>query len=88
MAGAQEMIDVGERRLRQRPDRLALDHEHVAAEDFFHADAVVHAVSARDGELAVGRRVLAERKQRRVAIGRDDLGGGVHGGFSSIKSIG
>ena len=81
--GREQMIDVGERRLRQRPDRLALDHQHVAAEDFFDADAVVG--EARDvSELAVGRAVLAQREQRRVAVGRDDGCGGVHGKTFSI----
>ena len=56
MRRAQKMIDVGEGGLRQRAQRLALDHQHVAAHDFFDAHALV-------GELAVGRLVGAEREE-------------------------
>src|SRR5262249_50562409 len=65
---------------RQRAERLALDHDHVAAHDLFDAHAV-------GGQLAVWRVVLAEREQRRVLVGRGDLGGGVHedSGFSAPR---
>ena len=35
------MIDVGERRLRQRPQRLALDHQHLAAHDLLDPHAAI-----------------------------------------------
>ena len=77
MRGPQQMIDVDERRLGERAQRLALDHQHVAAHDLLDP----HAALAAPIDLAVGRGVLAEREQRRVLVGRDGVGreGGVHG---------
>ena len=74
MRGAQQMIDVGERGLRQRAERLARHHQHLLAHDASRR-------ARRRRDLAVGRRVLAERKQRRVLIGGRRVGGegGVHG---------
>ena len=74
------MIDVGERRLAQRPHRLMRDDQHLAPEDGFHPDAV-------GGELAIGGGVLAQREERRVLVGRDGSGrgdGGVHGGTNLV----
>ena len=69
------MIDVGEGGLRERAQRLVLDHQHVAAQDLLHPHTLV-------GELAIGRLVGAEREQRRVVVGRQRIGdGGVHGGL-------
>ena len=74
MRRAQQMIDVGERGLRERAHRLMRDDQHFTAEDGFDAHAL-------GGELAIGGGVLAEREQRRVAVGRERMGreGGVHG---------
>jgi hypothetical protein len=69
----QQVIDVAECRFRQRPQRLALDHDEIAAPHALDP----HPVGA---ELAVAGAVLAEREQRGVLVGRNDLGGGVHGG--------
>src|SRR5258708_15021308 len=72
------MIDVAERGLGERPQRLARYHQHVLAEHVFDP----HAVSR---DLLVWRGVRPERKQRRVLIGRNGFllvgegGGGVHG---------
>ena len=74
------MVDVDEGRLGERAQRLARDHQHLAA----HRVLDPHALG---GELAVGRGVLAERKQRRVLVGRDDLGGGVHRGDSGYDPV-
>ena len=57
----------------ERAQRLALDDQHVAAHDLLHAHADPH---ARDFELAVGRRVLAEREQRGVLVGGEGSGTG------------
>ncbi len=77
MAGPQVMVDVAERGLRQRPQRLARHHQHVPAQHLLDPHAV-----GRD--LLVGRGVGPERKQRGVPVGRHGLGvgkggGGVHG---------
>ena len=74
MCRPQKMIDIGERRLRQRPQRLARHHQNL----FAHHALDPHALG---GDFAVGRLILAERKQRRVLIGRRRVGseGGVHG---------
>ncbi len=83
MPRAQIVVDVAEGGLRQRPQRLARHHHHVAAEHLLDPHAL-----ARD--LLVGRLVLAERKQRRVLVGRNGFllvgkgGGGVHGGISGL----
>ena len=68
----QQVVDVGEGRLRERAQRLALDHEHILAHHLLDLDAA-------DIELAVGRLVRAERKQWGVFVGWDDLGRRVHG---------
>ena len=69
----QQMIDVGECRLRQRPQRLALHNQHIAAR------STVSSRTPVAGELAVRGAVLPERKQRRVPIRRhSDGNGGVH----------
>src|SRR5882762_6057910 len=80
MPRPQIVIDVAERGLAERPQRLARHHQHVLAEHLFHPHAL-----GRD--LLVGRLVLAERKQRRVLVGRNgfwigESGGSVHGGGS------
>ena len=77
MARSQIMIDVAERRLRQRPQRLARHHQHVLAEHLLDPHAL-----GRD--LLVGRGVGPQRKQRRMLVGRNrfwvgESGGGVHG---------
>ena len=41
MRGAQQMIDVGEGRFRQRPHRLARHHQHFFAQDALDAHASV-----------------------------------------------
>ena len=66
MAGPQIMIDVAERGLRQRPQRLARHHQHVLAQHLLDPHAL-----GRD--LLVGRGVRPERKQRRVLVGRNGL---------------
>src|SRR4029453_18531606 len=71
VGGGQQVIDVNEGRFRQRAHRLTLDGDKILAVDAFHPHAV-------GGELAVGRRILAERKQRRVSVGWNDFGGSVH----------
>jgi hypothetical protein len=80
MRRAEQMIDVAERGLRERAQRLARHHHYVFAEDALDAHAEVCAIL---GDLAIGRVVLAERKQRRVFIRRRRMGadGGVHGQF-------
>ena len=65
------MVDVGKRGLRERAQRLAGDDDDLLAHDRLHAHAV-------GGELAVGRCVGAERKQRRVTVGRAEVYRGVH----------
>ena len=81
MRGSQQMIDVGEGGLRQRAQRLARHHQHLLAHRALDADAQGAAGRTINGELAVGRFVLAERKQRGVLIGgrRVSGEGGVHG---------
>ena len=79
------MIDVAERGLGERPQRLARYHQHVLAEHLLDPHAL-----ARD--FLVGRRVCAQRKQRRVLVGRDGLlligkcAGGVQGRLVSWGS--
>ncbi len=75
MRGAQQMIDVGERRLRERPQRLARHHQDLLAHDALDPHAV-------GGDFAVGRGVLAERKQRRVLVG--GRGWDVRGAFMGL----
>ncbi len=69
---AQQMIDVGERGLAERAQRLVADHQHVLAHHLLD-------LHAADIELAIGRLVGAERKQRRVMVG--GRGSGVRGAF-------
>jgi hypothetical protein len=66
------VIDVDIGSFRQRPDRLARDHHHLAAAELLDPHAL-------GGELAVGRLVLAEREQGGVLVGGDGDDGGVHG---------
>ena len=87
MRGAQQMIDVGEGLFCQCPHRLARHHQHFFAQDALDAHAF-----GRD--LAVRRLILAERKQRRVLVGRNGMGGEgrVHGdqhpsGTKSVPSL-
>jgi hypothetical protein len=72
MVRPQEMIDVGERRLRQCAQRFALDDDELMISGALHPHAV-------GGQLAIARRILAEREQRRVFVRGGDLGGCVHG---------
>ena len=75
MRGPQQMVDVDERGFGERPHRLARDHQHLAAHDRLDPHAAVP-----PDDLPVGGGVLAERKQRRVLVGREGMGreGGVH----------
>jgi hypothetical protein len=79
MRRPQQMIDVGEGGFRERAQRLARHHQDLLAHDFLDADAV-------SGDLAVGRRVLAERKQRRVLVWRGRMCGKVRGAFMLARS--
>ena len=73
MRRPQQMIDVGERGLDQRPHRLVRDDQHFAPEDGLDAHALA-------GDLAIGGGVLPEREQRGVLVRRERVGGerGVH----------
>ncbi len=73
MRGAEQMIDVGERRLRQRAERVAGHHQYFFAQHELDPHAL-------GGDLAVRRLILAKREQRRVLVGRRRMGGkgGVH----------
>ncbi len=82
MTGPQIMIDVAERGLRQRPQRLARHHQHVPAQHLLDPHAF-----GRD--FLVRRGVLAERKQRRVLVGWNGFwvgksGGDVHGNLTGL----
>src|SRR6185437_3050623 len=57
------MIDVGERGLAERTQRLVADHQHVLAHHLLDRDAA-------DIEFSVRGFVRPERKQRRVVIRR------------------
>ena len=72
MPGPQQMINVAEGGFGERAQRLAFDHHELSAAHALEPHALAR-------ELAIGRLVLAEREQRRMLIGRGDLGGGVHG---------
>ena len=73
MRRPQQVVDVGEGGLGQRPQALALDHQHVPAHDLFRAHPA-------DIELAVFSLIGPEREQGRVGVGRKrGFGGGVHG---------
>jgi hypothetical protein len=72
------MVDVGERRLRQHAQRLALDDDELVLAGALQA----HAVGA---ELAVGRAVGAQREKGRVLVRRGgDVGGGGHDDFGLL----
>jgi hypothetical protein len=71
------MIDVNEGGLTERAQRLALDDQHIPAHHFLDLDAA-------DIELAIGRLVRSERKQRCVLVRRGDLGRRVHGKLRQI----
>jgi len=74
MRRAQQVVDVGKGRLRQRPHRLVAHHHHLAAHDGLDPHAL-------ERDLAIRRLVGAERKQRRMAVGgQRGCHGGVHGG--------
>ena len=49
------MVDIGERRFRERAQRLAFDDDELVLARAFHPHAL-------GGELAVGRGVAAERE--------------------------
>src|SRR6185295_6735316 len=72
MRWLQQMIDIGEGRLTVRTQFLVFYHQHVLAHNLLDPDAA-------DIELPVRCLVRAEREQRRVFVGRDDIGGCVHG---------
>ena len=79
MRRAQQMIDVDERGLRQRAHRLVRDDDDVLAHHFLDPHALA-------GDFPIRRGVLAERKQRRVLVGRDRGGDGdVHGLMLTIE---
>src|SRR6266508_1715146 len=69
---AQQMVDIGERRLGEQAQRLALDDDELVLARAFHP----HAVGV---ELTVGRPIGAEREQRRMLVRRGNLGVGCHG---------
>src|SRR5215218_501793 len=66
------MVDIRERRLGEHAQRLVLDDDELVLAGAFDP----HALAA---ELAVGRGVGAEWEQRRVLVGRGDLGMDTHG---------
>ena len=74
MPRPQVVVDVDERGLASARSASRDDHHHLLA----HHRLDPHAVGRN---LLVGRLVLAERKQRRVLVGRDfrERTGGVHG---------
>ena len=71
MSRAQQVVDVDESLLRQQPQGFPLDHQELASHRLFDPHPLV-------GQLAVFGRVLAGREQRRVAVGGEDIGRGVH----------
>ncbi len=62
MAGAQQMVDVDEGLLAQLADRLAGDAEHLLIAEHPHGNAL-------RAELAVRRRIRAEREEFDMLIG-------------------
>ncbi len=83
MSRPQIMIDVAEGGFRQRAQSLARHHQHVLAHHILDAHAL-----ARD--LAIRRGVRAQRKQRRVLVGRNGGwrghgGRGVHGDLAVLE---
>src|ERR1700716_3293906 len=77
------MIDVAECGFAERPQRLARHHQHVLAQDLLDPHAL-----GRD--FLVRRGVLAERKQRRVLVGRNGRwrGDGSGGGHGELPGLG
>ena len=78
--GPQQMIDIVEGGLGERAQRLALDHDHLPSHQLLDPDTV-------GADLAIGRGILAEGKQRGVPVGRDDGGRRVHGEAPVIGSF-
>src|SRR5262249_58539831 len=72
MRRPQQMIDIREGGLAERAQCLALDYQHVLAHDFLDSDAA-------NVEFPVWCPVRTEWEQRRMFVGRNDIGGGVHG---------
>src|SRR5262249_60054931 len=72
MRRPQQMIDIREGGLAERAQCLALDYQHVPAHDFLDSDAA-------NVEFPVWCPVRTEWEQRRMFVGRNDIGGGVHG---------
>src|SRR5262249_60228185 len=70
----QQVVDVGERRFRERAQRLAFDDDEVMAAHALRAHAI-------GGELAVGRGVGAQREKRGGLLRRGGGGGGGAWGF-------
>ena len=64
MAGAQQMVDVDEGLFGELADRLARDAQDLAVADLLDADALA-------AQLAIRRRVLAEREEIDMRIGHD-----------------
>src|SRR5262249_58794944 len=63
VARPQQVVDIGERRFRERAQRLAFDHDELVFARAFQPYAI-------GGELAVGRGVATEREQRGGAVRR------------------
>jgi hypothetical protein len=64
MGGTEEMVNVGEGGLGQEPQRFPVDHQKLLAERFLDAHPLAR-------QLAVGRRVFFQGKQRVVLEGRE-----------------
>ena len=79
MPRPQIVVDVAERGLGQGPQRLARHHQHVLAQHLLDP----HTLAA---DLLVRRGVGAERKQRRVLVGRDRFWIGKSGGGVMLGS--
>ena len=69
MRRAQQMVDVGHRRFGQRAHRFAARTTRMSSPELLDAHALV-------GQLAIGRLVLAERKQRSIGGHGGDPGSG------------
>src|SRR5262249_61615730 len=70
MRRPQQMIDIREGGLAERAQCLALDYQHVLAHDFLDSGAA-------NVEFPVWCPVRTEWEQRRMFVGRNDIGGGV-----------